>query len=333
MFLDFYLSPRLLAALAAGLGLVVVLVLAGKIPLGYNVRNLLVRWPITLLTALAFTLVVFLLTGMLAFVNGMARITEASGQPGNVMILSEGATDELFSTLVYSDMGNVDRQPGILTDERGRPLSSREVYIVVNQPISTQQGESGRRRFVQLRGVEDALTSSRVHGMELFPPGKWFSDAGVDAKKTSSGQPLIQAVLGEGVARILGQDRHKEQLEIDDEFELGPRKWIVTGIMKSAGSSFGSEMWAKRSIVGPMFGKEQLTCIVVSTQHGETAQTVAEDLRTNYKPAVRAEPETEYYSKLSETNKQFSGAIYFITIIMAIGGVFGVMNTMFAAIS
>jgi putative ABC transport system permease protein len=43
--------------------------------------------------------------------------------------------------------------------------------------------------------------------------------------------------------------------------------------------------------------------------------------------------ETDYYSKLSATNKQFLGAIIFVTIIMAIGGVFGVMNTMFAAIS
>jgi putative ABC transport system permease protein len=46
-----------------------------------------------------------------------------------------------------------------------------------------------------------------------------------------------------------------------------------------------------------------------------------------------AQTEADYYSKMSETNKQFSRAIYFITAIMAIGGIFGVMNTMFAAVS
>ncbi len=43
--------------------------------------------------------------------------------------------------------------------------------------------------------------------------------------------------------------------------------------------------------------------------------------------------EKDYYSGLSETSKQFLYAIIFVTAVMAVGGVFGVMNTMFAAIS
>ncbi len=43
--------------------------------------------------------------------------------------------------------------------------------------------------------------------------------------------------------------------------------------------------------------------------------------------------ETEYFSKLNATNKQFLWAISFVTVVMAVGGVFGVMNTMFAAIA
>jgi ABC-type lipoprotein release transport system permease subunit len=330
------LSPAIITPLGVIVLLLAVLVVIGKVPLGYNVRNLAVRWPITLLTALAFTLVVSLLTVMLAFVNGMSRLTEGSGHPGNVMILSDGATDELFSNLAYSDTGNVDRQPGVSTDEHGKPLCSREVYIVVNQPIPAEEGKSNRRRFVQVRGIDDALISAEVHGLELFPGGKWFSEAGVQEitrPGSKNPEPAIQAVLGEGVARILGQDKNKERLEVGDIFELGPRQWVVTGIMKSEGSTFGSEVWAKRSLVGPMFGKDQITCLVARTKDAQTAKDVAEDLSTNFKPAVRAEPETVYYSKLGETNKQFLGAIIFVAVIMAIGGVFGVMNTMFAAIS
>jgi ABC-type lipoprotein release transport system permease subunit len=401
------LAPVLVLTIAVAL--VLGLLLIGKVPLGYNVRNLLVRWRITLLTALAFTLVVGLLTVMLAFVNGMTRLTEASGQPGNVMILSEGSTDELFSNLAKSDTTNVERQPGVLRSENGKPLCSKEVYLVVNQPIppaedpgksanqvrgriisvapsngifvvrdkdskewtfhaaddgkvnlahlptdemavvvyEQRDGElwthevrtAGRRRFVQVRGIEDPLISSRVHGLELFDGGKWFSEAGVGELKVEEGQnaknvlPPIQAVLGEGVARILGQDQNKDRLQAGDTFELGPRQWVVTGVMRSAGSAFGSEIWAKHSIVGPLFGKDQFTCLVVRTKDAGAATDVAEFFRTQYRPAVRAETETEYYAKLSETNKQFSVAIYFVTVIMAIGGIFGVMNTMFAAVS
>ena len=49
--------------------------------------------------------------------------------------------------------------------------------------------------------------------------------------------------------------------------------------------------------------------------------------------SVQAEVETEYYESLSNTNQQFLYAIAFVTVVMSVGGVFGVMNTMFAAIS
>jgi putative ABC transport system permease protein len=337
MLTDLHVSVKLVTYLGAILAVLIVLVMIGKVPLGYNIRNLLVRWRITLLTALAFTLVIGLLTVMLAFVNGMARLTEASGQAGNIIILSEGANDEVFSNMAFGDVTNLDRREGILTDEQGHPLCSKEVYIVVMQPIPVAEGEAERRRFVQVRGIDDALISSRVHNMELLPGGQWFSDAGVQsipgADSHGQDRQAIQVVLGEGVARILGADMNKPTLEVGDTFELGPRTWIVTGIMKSAGSTFGSEVWAKRTIVGPMFGKDRFTALVARTKDDATASTVADDLKKNYKPAVWAAPEKEYYEKLSETNKQFSFAIFFVTVIMAIGGVFGVMNTMFAAIS
>ena len=53
----------------------------GKVPLRYNLRNLTARWKTTLMTALAFTAVVALLTVMMSFVNGMRTLTNESGQP------------------------------------------------------------------------------------------------------------------------------------------------------------------------------------------------------------------------------------------------------------
>src|SRR3954447_22558058 len=108
--------------LAAFFGLLILaLALFGKVPLRYNLRNLLVRWKTTLLTALAFTLVVALMTVTLAFVNGMYKLTEGSGQPGNVMVLSDGSTDETFSNLGYRDVSEVVWHPAVLRDAEDRP--------------------------------------------------------------------------------------------------------------------------------------------------------------------------------------------------------------------
>src|SRR5262249_26148680 len=141
------ISMKLVVPLSIAVILLVVLLCAGKVPLGYNLRNLVVRWRITCLTAVAFTVVVGLLTVMLAFINGMNRLTEGSGQPGNVIVLSDGANDELFSNLAFGDTSDVERKVGpklrrfIEKDEKGNPLCSREVYIVANQLLPSSPGE------------------------------------------------------------------------------------------------------------------------------------------------------------------------------------------------
>jgi putative ABC transport system permease protein len=331
-------SPWLLVPLVTATVVLVALLLIGKVPLAYNVHNLLVRWRTTLLTALAFTLVVSLLTVMLAFVNGMARLTEGSGHPENVMVLSDGATDESFSNMTYSDTADVERIAGVLSDPQGRPLCSKEVYIIATQQRVAEPGKAPRRRFVQVRGIEDPIIASRVHGIELLPGSQWFSAAGVEQlpgpETGKEPETAIQAVLGEGVARELGHDLKKERLEVGDVFELGPRKWIVSGIMQSSGSTFGSEIWAKGSYVSQLYGKFVVSSLVLRTADAATARAVTEDVNTKFKKsALQAQVETDYYSKLTATNKQFLVAIIFVTVIMAIGGIFGVMNTMFAAIS
>lgn len=350
--------------------LFVVVVLQGfgvlkRVPFSYNLRSLVVRWPITLLTALAFTLVVALLVFMLAFVQGMYKLTESSGVAENVLVMSDGSTDELFSNLGYGDIKELELRPEVVRDN-GTPLASWEVYVVVNQPISVRKcpkcnelvrvdehdelvqhgspscagsGLSVRgtrgRRFIQVRGIEDPVTSGKVHNMALHSGGSWFSAAAVQALPNSpTGEQAIQAVIGEGLARELGPDLGKKALEIGDLFDLGPRKWVVVGILQSAGSTFDAEVWGKFQIVGELFGKAAYTTCVLRTRDAATAETMAEDLRLNYKkPAVAAQAEPKYYASLNTTNEQFYYAIIGLAFIMAIGGAVGVMNTMFAAIA
>lgn len=332
------ISPFLtiLNLLAATAVFSTLLVFLGKVPLSYNIRNLTVRWKTTIMTAMAFTLVVSLLIVMLGFVNGMYRLTEQSGKPENVIVLADGATDENFSNLGYSDSSDVALQPGVACDKNNKPLCSREVYIVVNQSIPVAEGEKPRRRFAQVRGLEDPQAAGAVHGMEFADSkSRWFSDSGVQAAEDGKGgDALIEAVMGQGAAGQFGKDVGKSTLNVGDTFDLGSRKWICVGITKSAGSTFDSEVWAKHSIVSKQFGKETFSSITVKTASNDAAKRLASDLTTDFKKAsLQAQVETEYFEKLSATNQQFLYAIVFVAVVMAIGGVFGVMNTMFAAVS
>jgi putative ABC transport system permease protein len=324
--------------LAAGLLVLLLLQAVGlvrRVPFSYNFRNLFVRWRTTLLTALAFTLVVALMTVMLAFVNGMYRLTQGSGHPENVIVMSDGAIDEAFSNLGYRDTSEVEWHPSVLRDSASRPLASWEVYLIINQPVPESRGGARKRRFLQVRGLDDPARSGAVHSLPLHEGGAWFSDAGVQPlPPEKGGGTAIQTVLGEGIARELGKDYQRETLEVGDVFEAGPRRWVVVGILQSAGSTFDSEVWAKRQIVGPVFGKDTYTTVVLRTAGADEAREASKDLTANYKKsAVAAIVETEYYDKLNGTNQQFLVAIIFVAVVMAAGGTFGVMNTMFAAIS
>lgn len=409
--------------LAAVAGLVPRLGYIGKLLARYNARNIVVRWPITLMLLAAFTLQVGIVVVMLSFVRGLETLTAGSSVPGNVIVLSEGSTDELFSNLGYRDSSDVERHPLVLRDPDdpdARPMASWEVYVVVNQPLpapiingrrlgcrfngetlelaSVQSGgplataglktgdtltrwggrslagqddlrmvlaglqagnvavEASRekapvtaqvnlaslfrlersRRFLQVRGIDDPARSLRVHNLKLVS-GNPFSQAGVrpfgegDSRRTA-----VEAILGEGIARTLGSDMDKPSLEPGDMFSLGDstQPFVVAGVMGSQGSTFDSEIWAKQSLVGRKFGKDGYSTIILRTAGPAEAAALAKDLSDNFKKAsLRARTEAEYYESLNQTNQQFLIAIMFVTVVVAIGGILGLMNTMFAAIS
>ncbi|MDZ4689092.1 MAG: ABC transporter permease [Planctomycetaceae bacterium] len=315
-----------------------------RVPLSYNALNLVVRWRTAALTVLAFVLVVGLLVVMLAFVNGMYALTMTSGQPGNVMILSDGSTDEAFSSLAIADVGDIENQPGIVRED-GKPLVSRETYIVVNQPLIDAAPGRPKRRFLQVRGVDDPAISAKVHGHTLAEGGRWFSDAGVgplpNAKPDDA--PAIEVLLGSGIAREMGLDRkpeviarakNKDRLDAGGTFSISDRTWLVVGVFESSGSTYDSEVWAKQSLVGKMFGKENYSTLVARAPGAAEALKLREFFVTDYtKAKLAAIVETKYFEGMSQTNTQFLVAAMIVAAFTAVGGVFGVMNTMFAAIS
>lgn len=350
------------------------LLLIGKVPLTYNFRYLWVRKRDTALTAVAFTVVVALVVVLLAFVNGMYKLNETTGVPGNVLVMSEGSTDELFSNLSRGDGRDVERVT-VNADEKGRPIggkqgvgvargtfgadgklnrlppeapkdlpgttyfASYESYIVMNQAVATKPNEPPKRRFVQMRAFQDVRVASAVHNIDLEPGGRWFSGAGVEpGTKAPDGLEYLHCCLGEGAAATLGEDAGKSRLEVGDTFELGDRWWKVIGVMRTRGTTYGSELWT--GVENPVVQKtgkgDKFTTLVLRMEDDSDASARAMGYYLNevYEQAkLKAFSEPDYYKELTKTNEQFLTAIVMMAVIMAVGGIFGVMNTMFASIA
>lgn len=322
-----------------------------KVPLRYNLRNLQTRWKTTLVTALAFTLVTALITIMLAFVRGMDRVTQSSAIDGNVIVLADGAVDEVFSNMDdQSVTGLADLQKSIKTMPRkvdGKevkaPLFSKEVYVLVSHIVAQKSDGSRKRRFIQMRGVSDFTISAAVHGLSVADGEGFQSQSGrknvespidtpTGVSKGSSANAL-EVVLGSGIAKILGADLGKDTLRAGDILQIGPEICYVKGVFSPAGS-FGSEVWALDTQVQQLFNRgNKYSSFVIRFADDEKATEMASKLTKFGSVKYNAFTEKSYYKRLEESNNLFRFTVYFLGAVMAIGGVLGVTNTMFAAIS
>lgn len=339
------LALLVIVSVLASLFSVLYAVLPGsKVPFRYTFRSLQARWLTTLVTAGAFTVVVALLIWMLAFVNGMSNLTESSGHPGNILVLSDGSTDEAFSNLP----GNIsmfelpdELQKRIRKDPDGRFWTAREVYVIVTHMLPDTPDGRRKRRFVQMRGIDDPEIAGKVHGIELEQGGEWWSPGGarkvtyqVGSKKVEG--DAYEVVLGDGVAKTFGLDRGGtpvKPVQAGEVIDIGPLKCYVSGVMKPGGSTFGSEVWAKDEYVKKQFGKDNYSSFVVRAANPAEVPIAVAALKDYKGTSLKAEAERDYYAKLNQTNQQFTYAIGFVAIILVFGGALGVMNTMFAAIS
>ena len=336
----------MIACLLAAMVFIAIMLAVVRVPFRYSLRSLTVRWKTTLLTSLAFTLVISLVTVMLGFVNGMSRLLEGTGRQETVLVLDEGATDEVFSTLNPEAIADVEWLPQVVRDpESGRPLASRETYMVVSTPVpNTRQIE---RRFFQVRGVEDPLVAAAVHDVRLRDGGRWFSDGGIEHTPVEDCQgtqrTVIEAVLGPGAAQRLADyrtptggvgSRSHRRLNEGDRFSLGERTWIVTGIMDTANSAVSAEVWAKRSLVGSLFSEDGVTTLALRTRDAESARQCKDFLNREFQKArISAQVESDYYAEMIEMNQRLLMATIIVTSVTSIGGAISVMNTMYAAVS
>src|SRR5262249_27409041 len=90
-----------------------------------------------------------------------------------------------------------------------------------------------------------------------------------------------------------------------------------------------------RAYVGQRYGKSYtISSVTIRAQSPEAAGQLAVNLRDNFKKAkLNPQTEIDYYSKQRSFLTILLTAIIVLTIFMALGGIFGVMNPMFAAIS
>lgn len=254
--------------------------------------------------------VVTVLVGVLSIAAGFRHAMAASGSPDAAIVLRSGADSEMVSGLAREHTRVIADAPGIARTPEG-PLSSAELFVIINLP----KRSTGTDANVPLRGVEPAAFQVR------------------DKLKLEQGRKFEwgknEVVVGVGAAREFAG------LEVGGKVRVGRYEWPVVGIFSAGGGSAESEIWTDATVLqGAYHRGDSFQSVYAKLTSTSAFQPFKDALTTDPRLNVKVVRQTEYYAELSTAvTKLITTLGVLIATLMAVGAVFGALNTMYSSVS
>ncbi|MEA3134899.1 MAG: putative transport system permease protein [Gammaproteobacteria bacterium] len=254
--------------------------------------------------------VVAVLVSVLALGAGFRHTLADSGRADRVIILRGGSDAELNSNLTRTDVDTIDSAAGLAKDAAGKALLSTELVTVVNIP----KIDTGTDANVTLRGV--GLKLSEVRPELKIVSGRMFRPA------------VRELIAGVGAARQF------RGLNVGSVLHLRNADWTVTGTFTSNGDVHESELLADVDTVGSSIERTGYSsAVALLTDPGEFT-AFKDALTTDPRLKVDVQREPEYYAAQSkQLTKVINVVGNTVAVIMAIGAMFGALNSMFSAVA
>jgi putative ABC transport system permease protein len=281
------------------------------IPLVYNVRSVKARWTSTIVAVVGIAGTVGVFVAMLSLARGFKATLVSSGSADNALITRAGATSEMTSGVSIDAVKIIQDAPGIARGADG-PLLTPEAVLMAPIPLRS----TGTDANVELRGVAPNVFAIRrnvqiIEG-RMFRPGLSELVVGKNAKATYSG------------------------LTLGSTIGLGSARWEVVGIFDAGGSAFDSEVWGDAHLLNGAYKRPDTLSQSVTVHLASPAalQQLKDSLTTDPRLNVDVTREIDYYAKQSTRMTQLITILGgFVAAIMAIGAVFGALNTMYSAVA
>jgi putative ABC transport system permease protein len=279
------------------------------LPLKYNLRNIIVRKGSTLATAFTIGLTVAVFLMVMALARGIDLTLESSGEPLNVIVLREGSTAELNSSLTKENFNDLVYLDGV-EREADKPLAAGElITLIYKARKGMNQGSN-----VTIRGVSPMSFKLRsgfqtVAG-RVFQPG------------------LTEAVVSKRIAERF------QGLDVGDKFRIQTTDYTVVGLFDSAGKAFESEIWVDINSLASATKRENYSSVLLRAKDANALTALTKRITDDPKLHLKAVAERVFYEDQQGTaSGALKGLAVFISFIMAVGAGFAGMNTMYAAVA
>ncbi len=272
-----------------------------------NFRNLKTRfWPSMVIVAgLGATIGVLL--SMMSVTQGIRQVYINSGDQMRSIVVSANADGEGESAITRAEAALIVDAPGIARGPDGKPLADRGLNMGI--PVLRKDGSKG---YTTMRGY--GPMAQKVRPEFHIVAGRMFH----------FGQR--EMVAGEG-ARFLFQN-----MNIGDDVILPGGPWKIVGIFRAGDITDGQVIGDTETMLTALH-RNAYNSILVRLASYNSLDTLKRALTTNPALSVKVERHSDWYNRAAGNNSNFLARLaYAIGAVMAIGALFGCLNTMYSAV-
>ena len=276
----------------------------------FNLRTIPERKGAAVAAAVGIAGVVAVFVGFLSIAAGFRAAMSAYGADDIAIVLRSSADTEMTSGLSREETRLVADAPGLARTADGA-LASAELFVIINLP----KRSTGTDANVPFRGVEK--TALAVRGDVKIIEGRQFE----------LGRNEI--IVGAGAARAFAG------LDLGGKIRLGQTEWVVVGIFSGGGGAAESEMWTDAAVLQPAYNRgDSFQSVYAKLASPAAFQEFKDALTSNPRLKVKVVRQGEFLAEQSSMLTNFIEKIgVFIAALMALGALFGALNTMYSAVA
>jgi len=278
---------------------------------GVNIRSIRARLGSSSVAVVGIAGVVLVFVAVLSIAEGVAATMKASGDPNTVLVLRSGSDTEMTSGLGGDSVRVIQDAPGVARDSAGTPLTSPELFVVVDHPLK----RSGSPANVPLRGITPE--AFKVHDRVKIVQGRNLE---FGKNEIIAGRAASHQFVG---------------LEPGTTLKWGESTWTLVGIFEDGGSASESELWCDVKVLQPAYRRgNSYQSVYAKLAEPSAFQALKDSLTTNPQLQVTAMRSPDYYGTQTATLQMIVRTIGgIIAILMGVGAVFGAVITMYTAVA
>ena len=275
-----------------------------------NVLTLSQRIATSSVAIVGVAAVVLVFAAVMSMAKGFERTMTLAGSDDTAIVIRAGSTSEIASGLSNDQVLIIESAPGVLRDG-DRVVISAELFVLVDVPLRSADTDANAPFRGVGPGAFEVRDATQLVEGRMFEPGKNELIVGRAAQSEFKG------------------------LDLGATITFGRTDWQIVGVFEANGGVVESELWTDvRVLQGAYRRGNSFQTVRVRLQESDSVTELREALKNDPRLDVDVFTEREFYSSQAEGTATFIRVLGFpITILMAIGAVFGALNSMYSSVS